>query len=608
MNKGNGLKTLVLAISLSVSGCAYLPAGGSDHGDIALNVDADQVRSKDVSKAIEAMNKGRLEKAGDYFSKALMSRFNSSSLQTLNAITYHLRALNGESALFELAEQGYLTAIRADRSNWEARFYLGLLYSDMQRFDEAKAQLGAYVLHDDTDVEGLYYLAYSSYYSGDVETAHAAAERLWDITATLENSPVATETVLRMLTIVKAAAGKDQEAANYFSDYLQRAGESRDSSSLRRRIEDWQNTYEKTEFILEDDSASSMAYENEFVDNQMVAVDVVIIRTEEDVSTARGVNLLSQLQFQFGNPFDGTPAYSRSNVRVNDRLDPLDERPAVDTSSGDVFDPRLNTNQQTITSFISIPAVTYNLNILNSKNGTNEILARPTLVARAGQTSEFFSGVEVSAAAVSGGAGDSISIEKEIGVKLSVTPEFAPDGSVILQVEAERTFLTTPSSSVLFEFRLDTTKTTVNANVALKYGQTLILGGLNERETEEDVDGVPILRDIPIINLFFSRRTQRDYKKSVMVLLTPRPASYMYSPPEHSGVVRNARDDAIRGQLQDRYDDWFQPLPNIRHVMNVLEKSEVYRNFQSGDLRGNAWVNSRNNSDRILRVLERDPV
>ncbi|MEK9765160.1 MAG: hypothetical protein VW274_01650 [Thalassolituus sp.] len=144
----------------------------------------------------------------------------------------------------------------------------------------------------------------------------------------------------------------------------------------------------------------------------MVAVDVVIIRTEEDVSTARGVNLLSQLQFQFGNPYDGTPAYSRGNLKVNDRLDPLDQRAPIDSSSGDVFDPRMNTNQQTITSFISVPAVNYNLNILNSKNGTNEILARPTLVARAGQTSEFFSGVEVSAAAVSGGAGDSISIEK----------------------------------------------------------------------------------------------------------------------------------------------------------------------------------------------------
>lgn len=582
-------------------------SGGSS--ELTMKVESDTVQSQEVSRALDALSKGKLEKASEYLSKALMTRFNSSTLQTLNAIAYHMRALDGESAMFELAEQGYLTAIRVDKSNWEARFYLGVLYSDMQRFEEAKAQLGAYVLQDDTDVEALYYLAYTAYYSGDVETAHAAAERLWDRTASMEQSPLDSSTVLRMLTIVKAAAGKDDEASDYLNEYLARPENARDGQRLNRRLQDWQKNYSDPDFAyVEEDSYGSEYSNDEFVDNQMVAVDVVIIRTEEDVSTARGVNLLSQLQFQFGNPYDGTPGYSRSNLRVNDRLDPLNERGAVDTTNGDVFDPGMNTNQQTITSYISIPAINYNLNILNSKNGNNEILARPTLVARAGQTSEFFSGVEVSAAAVSGGAGDSISIEKEIGVKLAVTPEFAPDGSVILQVEAERTFLTTPSSSVLFEFRLDTTKTTVNANVALKYGQTLILGGLNERETEEDVDGVPILRDIPIVNLFFSRRTQRDYKKSVMVLLTPRPASYMYSPSEFSGVVRSARDDAIRGQLQDRYDDWFQPLPNIRHVMNVLEKSEVYRNFQSGDLKNTSWVNSPQHSQRINRLFDREPV
>ena len=582
-------------------------SGGSS--ELTMKVESDTVQSQEVSRALDALSKGKLEKASEYLSEALMTRFNSSTLQTLNAIAYHMRALDGESAMFELAEQGYLTAIRVDKSNWEARFYLGVLYSDMQRFEEAKAQLGAYVLQDDTDVEALYYLAYTAYYSGDVETAHAAAERLWDRTASMEQSPLDSSTVLRMLTIVKAAAGKDDEASDYLNEYLARPENARDGQRLNRRLQDWQKNYSDSDFAyVEEDSYGSEYSNDEFVDNQMVAVDVVIIRTEEDVSTARGVNLLSQLQFQFGNPYDGTPGYSRSNLRVNDRLDPLNERGAVDTTNGDVFDPGMNTNQQTITSYISIPAINYNLNILNSKNGNNEILARPTLVARAGQTSEFFSGVEVSAAAVSGGAGDSISIEKEIGVKLAVTPEFAPDGSVILQVEAERTFLTTPSSSVLFEFRLDTTKTTVNANVALKYGQTLILGGLNERETEEDVDGVPILRDIPIVNLFFSRRTQRDYKKSVMVLLTPRPASYMYSPSEFSGVVRSARDDAIRGQLQDRYDDWFQPLPNIRHVMNVLEKSEVYRNFQSGDLKNTSWVNSPQHSQRINRLFDREPV
>ena len=596
-----------------------MPGFGKDPAPHRLDLQLETVSSGEVKDGIKEMRKGHLQDATDAFNEALSKTFNSSSLQTLNALNYHLRALNGETAFFELAEQGYLTAIRADRSNWEARFYLGLLYVDMQRYAEAKTQLGAYVLHDDSDLEGLYYLAFASYYSGDVEAAHAAANRLWEVSAEVSAPDVSPEAILRMLTVVKAAAGEDEEAHEYLDRYLAASENGKYSDKLKRRLEDWRMVYDSVDsdgYGAQDDygygygeeSDDYYSQEDEFVDNKMVAVDVVIVRTEEDVSSATGVNLLSQLQFQFGNPLDGTPAYTEGNIRTRDRLDPLDQRPPVNTANGDIFDPRLNTNQETITNFISVPAVNYNLNILNAKDGVNEILARPTLVARAGQTSEFFSGVEVSAAAVSGGAGDSISVEKEIGVKLAVTPEFGPDGSIILQVEAERTFLTTPSSSVLFEFRLDTTKTTVNANVAMNYGQTLILGGLNERETENDSDGVPILRDIPLINLFFSRKTQRDFKKSVMILLTPRPASYMYTDPEESRASIEARSEAIRGQLQDRYQTWFQPLPNIRHVMRELQGGELYRNFQSGDIKANTWHDSGSHTARMKRVLERSPL
>ena len=68
----------------------------------------------------------------------------------------------------------------------------------------------------------------------------------------------------------------------------------------------------------------------------------------------------------------------------------------------------------------------------------------------------------------------------------------------------------------------DTTKTTVSSNVVLNIGETLILGGLTEQQDSNLLDGVPILRDIPIIRLLFSEKEARNYKKSVTILLTPR--------------------------------------------------------------------------------------
>jgi len=46
---------------------------------------------------------------------------------------------------------------------------------------------------------------------------------------------------------------------------------------------------------------------------QMVIVDVVIIRTEENIKTRKGVNLLNGLMLQFGS--ESAPAYSRGRHR-----------------------------------------------------------------------------------------------------------------------------------------------------------------------------------------------------------------------------------------------------------------------------------------------------
>lgn len=153
-------------------------------------------------------------------------------------------------------------------------------------------------------------------------------------------------------------------------------------------------------------------------------------------------------------------------------------------------------------------------------------------------------------------------IEKEIGVKLTVTPEFLEDRWIKLAVQAERTFLSTPNTtSINFTFRIDTSKTTVNANVAMNYGESLILSGLSEKETERKRDGVPGLQDVPGLQYVFSNRTTSDFQKSVLVLLTPRPAPYVYRSERkrRASQRRLSRDERVLSELQARYADWFRP-------------------------------------------------
>jgi type II secretory pathway component GspD/PulD (secretin) len=312
---------------------------------------------------------------------------------------------------------------------------------------------------------------------------------------------------------------------------------------------------------------------------------VVLIRTEENVTSAKGVNLLSGLSIQFGESA-GTPAYSLQSVNTD--------------ASGSIT--------STLTRQLNIPSITYSLNIANANTTRNEILARPTLVALSGQPSEFFSGTAVTAAAVGGGdSGSTINIDKEIGVKLNVTPVFLPNGRVQLKVFAERTFLSTPdTTSITFDLRIDTTKTNVNANVVMNFGETLILSGLSEKETERRRDGVPGLQDVPGLQYFFSRKTTTDFQKSVLILITPRPPSYIFQSEKQKKAAEKEQtaDERVLTELQARYTDWFRPYPNWASVFHHMQANSLYREFRTGDVTLEKWTHYDSHRDRLRQVLE----
>jgi type II secretory pathway component GspD/PulD (secretin) len=324
----------------------------------------------------------------------------------------------------------------------------------------------------------------------------------------------------------------------------------------------------------------------------MVVVDVVMISSEELLGANKGINLLSGLKLQFGGQ-QGGAAWSH----FTDTLD------TETTVAGDI----LHIVTDSITNAVSIPALSYSLNIFNTYDQRNEILARPSLVALDGQRSDFFSGTELNAAAVSEGLGGlPIQIEKEIGVKLGVTPLFLEDGRLQIMIQAERTFLRTPSSDVNFTFRIETSKTTLSANVVMRFGETLILSGLSEREREVGRDGVPLLQDMPIIQYGFSQRTNREFQKSMLILLTPRPTQYIYQPEQIREEYERGltTDERTVANLRARYSDWFKPYPNWASVFNHMQQNALYREFRTGDVGLEQWNNAELLINRLKRALD----
>ena len=616
---------------------AQLKANGRIPLKIGAPIPVGKVKTDVQALAAEGMNAlrvGRLEEASQLFNTALRLDLGNSNLQFMNALTYHLMALNGDAQKFDLAEQGYELAYKFDSTSVLSLYYQGLAYMDQRKFEEAKGAFAAAAVMEDGDAEILYDLARAAYAAGDARTAKAALQKL----AALNQTQVDQGKILRASIMTHAALGNMAAAKKMLESFSARPGSAEDSVYLTQRVNAWGRIYasaqsgggntqldapaglqslQKTDFAP---SAPQLAQliprstpsgiplipgatppaGNAFGatprpggsggpgagSNEMTVVDVVIVGTQEDVSDNQGMNLLSGLQLQFGDPLTRTPGLSVARNRV------------VDSVAGN------SANTRTVTRLISIPAVTYSLNIFNSLSGRNEILARPSLVALANERSEFFAGTDVVGAAVSGGAGAPVSINKQIGVKLSIVPEFLPDDRIKLKVEAERTFITAPSRSVVFDFRLDTSKTTVNSNVVMRFGETLVLGGLTEKDNQSTRDAVPVLGDIPLIQYLFARKSSTEVRKSVLILITPRRAQFTNQSTAERTRTESALSDFEKslGTFEDRNRNWFTPKSTLAEAIASVEGNRLFQEFKTGDFVLERW-NARDTHEKRLGAI-----
>lgn len=630
------------AASDAYSSSDYKKAFGRDFSKLVAAIPPERVNNEaraNALKGLELIGKAKLNDASELFNKALQLDPSNSYLQFFNAFDYHMMARAGDTQKFSLAQQGYTLAIKFDRSNWVAHYYLGTLYFEQRNFHAAQSEFAEVLLSLEDDQEVLFRMVAASYYAQDPVTAAACLDRLRAL------NPQDAQ-VLRLSAIISASIGHSADAQNWLAKYQATNPEANELAITQDRIKHWttiyrnapakvpiangQNTPAQTDalssnakqissglmpvqfgFQVQEPGQPLPGQQNQTQnfnnsnnpttlpvttsDGRMVLVDVVLMYTEDTLSTSKGVNLLNTLQVQFGPAAWDTSVKntSGSNLSTASGVDTLTQ-----TATG--------ASSTALTSQISVPALTYSLNIANANTNLNEVLARPTLAALNGMKSEFFSGETLDAAVVSTGAnsGGAVQLSKEIGIRLTITPTFMPDGKIQMTVDAQRTFLKPPSSYVGFSYKVEVSKVMVNANVSMGFGETLVLGGLSEKETSKARDGVPFLQDIPFLQYFFSKQTASNYQRSVLMLITPRLPQYTYSTDDamRFGVGKNTDIESMK-ELRARYGDWFAPYPNMASVFHHLDSSSLYREFRTGDVTLEKWDRQETTLQRLKQAL-----
>ncbi len=125
---------------------------------------------------------------------------------------------------------------------------------------------------------------------------------------------------------------------------------------------------------------------------------------------------------------------------------------------------------------------------------------------------------------------------RDVGTQLYVLPTISTEGYVMLHVTQEVNAATT---EVQFDAPVISTRS-VQTQLLVRDGQTVVLGGLTDRQRDVSQSGVPLLSSIPLLGGLFGRASRRTTETELFLFLTPR-------------VLRDdAEADAVTEPLRER--------------------------------------------------------
>jgi pilus assembly protein CpaC len=157
--------------------------------------------------------------------------------------------------------------------------------------------------------------------------------------------------------------------------------------------------------------------------------------------------------------------------------------------------------------------------------GLARTLAEPTLTAISGETAKFHAGGEfpipVGQSQTNGAV--TISVEwKKFGIQIAFTPSVLSEGRISLKLAAEVSELSAEGSVSFSSITLPAvTLRKAETVVEMPSGAALAIAGLLSDDVRSSVEGVPELRNLPVLGALFRSRDFRDRKTELVILVTP---------------------------------------------------------------------------------------
>jgi type IV pilus assembly protein PilQ len=154
--------------------------------------------------------------------------------------------------------------------------------------------------------------------------------------------------------------------------------------------------------------------------------------------------------------------------------------------------------------------------------GRGEIVSTPRVITANQKEASIKQGVEIPYQQSASSGATTIQF-KEAVLELTVTPQVTPDNNIIMDLMVSKDNVGDIISTGGLGGTVPSIDTrSVETQVLVKDGQTVVLGGIYETERRETISKVPVLGDIPFVGAAFRSKQVTNNKAELLIFVTPR--------------------------------------------------------------------------------------
>ena len=144
-----------------------------------------------------------------------------------------------------------------------------------------------------------------------------------------------------------------------------------------------------------------------------------------------------------------------------------------------------------------------------------EVISTPKILTADKQTAKVSSGTKVPYQEASA-SGATTTKFIEASLSLEATPNITPDGKIGLKLDIRNASPTRSGLDYLIA------EDSIETNVIVEDGQTIVLGGVFKNRKSNGVDKVPFLGDLPYVGRAFRKDVRNNAKEELLIFVTPK--------------------------------------------------------------------------------------